>query len=122
MEFDVMITNHGKQRIKERTGVGKSERKMQRLAGIAFERGIQHKDVKGKMKRYLDGVYLAYKKADNIRIYGGKIWLFHGLQLITVMTLPSEYQLHLDMYLKNKEEEEEEIDGSDDEVGAEGSA
>lgn len=83
------LTNHSKKRMKERCGSNKSSE--QKIAQTAFEKGITHAETSGSLHRYLDGLYLSHHKANNMRIYGDKVFIFCGDQLITVLQLPSKY-------------------------------
>ena len=101
---DVYLTRHGCQRIKERTGIGKSKRKAETVAQKAYERGVKYSETKGNLRKYLDQVYEG-SLSNNVRVYAGKTWLFKGCQLITVMTLPSGLQLKIADYIREENDE-----------------
>ncbi|MDD3029787.1 MAG: hypothetical protein PHS57_05865 [Alphaproteobacteria bacterium] len=63
-----------------------------KVTNNAFDKGITHTQTSGSLKRYLDGLYLRERKANNIRIYGDKVFLFAGETLITVLRLPQKYK------------------------------
>lgn len=83
-----MLTRHGKLRIKERAGLGKSQSKMEKAAQMALDRGIRHGDTVGELRKYMDGQWLEYESGNNMRIYQEKLWVFHNERLITVHGLP----------------------------------
>lgn len=84
----VVITDHAKNRMKERMGI--KPKAQQRIAERAYKKGIRHADTVGNLKRYVDKAYLSYGKSNNIRIYGDNIFLFHNNVLLTVWVLPSD--------------------------------
>jgi len=50
--------------------------------------GLRHGDCVGRLNRFLDGLYLEYGSANNIRVFGRHVYLFSGSVLITVIHLP----------------------------------
>ena len=103
-EDEIMLTKHGRERIRERIGVGKSEEKINRAAQKAFERGTKYSEVKGTLRRYLDRMYELHGDGDNVRIHAGNLWIFEGTKLITVKNIPARYQRKYHIYKKaNKE-------------------
>jgi len=97
----MIITKHAAQRTKERCGIPKKS--AERIAMIAFENGISHKECNGKLRRYIDKIFLTYNKGANIRIYNNHIYIFttNGT-LITVLTLPSEFSGTVNKLMKKK--------------------
>ena len=83
----VKITEHAKQRTKERLGV--SKKIADKVAEKALEYGIKHSQAKGNLKKYIDKLYLQHRNANNIRVYNRKVYLFKGTVLITVINLPN---------------------------------
>jgi hypothetical protein len=96
---DLVVTKHAKRRIKARAGINK--RSSERLAEKAFMYGITHAELSGSLCRYIDGVYLKYRKANNIRIYNHQVFLFRGTVLITMFPLPTKYYSTIEN-IKNK--------------------
>jgi hypothetical protein len=84
-----ILTFHSCDRLFSRMGGGKKGN--QKLANRALQEGICHKETTGSLKRYLDKLYLSYKTANNMRIYGNNIYIFCDQILITVLTLPAKY-------------------------------
>lgn len=97
---DMRLTHHGRKRVRERIGVGKSEKKIERAAQIAYSKGLKHKDFKGAFKKYLDAMYLEYKCGNNMRIHAGQIWIFQDNLLVTVKPIPSRYARKFQDYLR----------------------
>lgn len=84
------VTRHGAARIKERCGIRRKA--MQRLADTAFNRGLCMREFSGSFRRYLEGIYLTQCTANNLRVYGEKVWLFADTTLVTIWHLPNEYK------------------------------
>ena len=85
--MSIIITTHAKKRAKERLGIGKNL--TVKLAEKALTYGLTHSDTKGSLKRYCDKIYLSHRKANNIRIYNRKIFVFKDSILITIINLPN---------------------------------
>lgn len=101
MENGVDVTYHAFDRIKERVGLSKQA--AIRLANKAFCNGITHKELTGGVLKFADHMYLSHKKANNIRIYGEFMWLFHDNVLITVVDLPNEYKKSVKQIYKKRD-------------------
>lgn len=97
--MEVIVTNHAKQRTKDRLGV--SKKIADKIANKALENGITHAQAKGNLKAYLDKVYLTHKNANNLRVYNRKVYLFRGAVLITVINLPNKLINIADKIQKN---------------------
>lgn len=82
------LTRHGYQRSKERFGLRRES--AEKHAQRALELGISHKEATGRLKRYLDGLFLKHMKGNNIRIFAEKVFIFDEDELITVFHLPRE--------------------------------
>lgn len=96
------LTAHGKKRSKERCGFGKSA--TARAAQIALKDGLKHNEVAGSLKRFLDGLYLSHRNADNMRIWNKKVYLFTGELLITILDVPRKYYGTIDKINRAKEQ------------------
>lgn len=82
------MTSHGKRRMKER--VGANIDKAARLTGKAYTKGVDIKDTRGKLKHYLlNKTRVKAGKNRKFRVYAGKIYIFYGATLITVLNIPS---------------------------------
>lgn len=84
---EAIVTNHAKQRTKERLGL--SKKIADKVAAKALEHGVSHSSAKGNLKHYLDKLYLKHKTANNLRVYNRKVYIFNGNILITVINLPN---------------------------------
>lgn len=81
------VTTHAGKRIRERIGVNKKS--VQTISDRALQRGLSHADLTGKLKRYVDKLYLNGEVANNIKVYAEKVYLFRNTTLITVISLPT---------------------------------
>lgn len=85
------LTEHGEKRLHERCGVPK--RGALRAAERALERGMSINEASGGLRRYLDYLMLRGDcRANNIKVYGGFVWLFREKVLITVLNVPPEHR------------------------------
>ena len=80
------ISEHAKERIKERCGFNKNA--TERMANKAFEEGITHSQTKGRLNKWVTSLYFKNKKANNIRLYGDKAYIFCDKVLVTVIQIP----------------------------------
>ena len=85
----ISITAHGKERMMERCKI--KARSTDRIAQIAFEKGLTHAETTGSLHKYADSLYLYNRQANNIRLYGGKIYIFCNDVLVTVYDIPKHY-------------------------------
>lgn len=97
---NAIVTNHAKQRAKDRLGV--SKKIADKIANKALEQGVTHANAKGNLKSYLDKLYLRNKTANNLRIYNRKVYLFDGPVLITIYNLPNNLINAADKLQKKK--------------------
>lgn len=84
------LTRHAAERASERMGL--NTKALARTAAKALSKGLAHADTKGSLNRYLSRLFLAQRKADNMRIHGEHIYLFAGESLITILHLPHEHK------------------------------
>lgn len=82
----MLVTKHAKERIKERCGL--KEKSADRMAKIAYEKGLRHCDLTGNLKKWVDGLYFKNRAANQIRLCGDKAYIFQNEKLITVMQIP----------------------------------
>ena len=95
-ENQIIVTNHAEKRFKQRVGLPKKA--CQKHAERAYNEGIKHVDVKGNAGKYLDRLYLEYRTANQLRVYGEFVYLFNNRTLVTVLKLPQ----NLKNLFKNK--------------------
>lgn len=84
----VTITGHAYDRAKERINLNRKA--IDKIADKAYNEGIKHGDCKGRLRKFIDKLYLEYRSANNIRIFGEFIFLFSGNTLITLYRLPND--------------------------------
>lgn len=95
------ISNHAKQRLKERCGLQKKS--LDRMAQRAFEQGIAHAQTKGRLNKWITKLYFQHRTASKVRIYGEKCYLFDRNEtLITVMDIPNDLKKALKEMIKEK--------------------
>lgn len=82
----MIVTKHAKERMKERCGL--KEKSVDRMAKIAYEKGLRHGDLTGNLKKWVDSLYFYDRRANQIRLYGDKAYIFHNEKLITVIQIP----------------------------------
>ncbi|UNY40000.1 hypothetical protein KLEB273_gp079 [Bacillus phage vB_BauM_KLEB27-3] len=100
------VTKHAVKKMKERNGLPKKSSK--RIAQKALEFGIKHSDSRGKLRKYMDGLFLRHKNANNNRIYNDSVYIFQGDLLITSFHLDSSLiplARKIQKQLKEKENE-----------------
>ena len=85
-----ILTKHSKKRAKQRLGL--NDKSLERMAPIVLENGFGHSDLPGKMRKYVDGLYLSHGNGNNIKIYGNHIYIFMNEVLITILHLPNRYK------------------------------
>ena len=82
----IRVSNHAKQRLKERCGTKKSSAK--RMASLAASRGVERSNTKGPLRRWLDAKYTS--ENGQVIAYGDKAYIFSDqMVLITVMQIPA---------------------------------
>lgn len=97
------VSRHGEYRTRKRVGVPKSA--VKRLAAKAMAEGITRHDTHGPLRRYLDALYYYNESANNIRIWGEKVWIFSDHTLITVLDLPQKYKARANSIAKRDSED-----------------
>ena len=59
------------------------------MAEKAYLNGIQHGETKGNLNKWVTSLYFVNRRANNIRLYGDKAFIFADNVLITVLQVPS---------------------------------
>ncbi len=80
------VSEHARERLKERCGFNKKT--SERMADKAFQKGIPHGKTKGRLNKWITSLYFKNEKANNIRLYGDKAYIFCGDVLATVIQIP----------------------------------
>jgi hypothetical protein len=89
----IVITDHAYDRAKERLSLNKSA--IDRLALTAYEKGLKHSEAKSHLYKYVTKIWMSYKTANNVRIYGENIFLFHDNILITLYQVPFDLRKYI---------------------------
>lgn len=84
----IIVTNHALKRLSERSGLSKTA--AMRTAEKAYLNGIQHCETKGNLNKWVTSLYFVNRKANNIRLYGDKAFIFVDNVLITVIQIPQD--------------------------------
>lgn len=92
-EHSAHLTQHAIERARERAGWTVDA--LQKMADRALEEGMTHAEARGQLKRYLDALYLRHGTANNLRIHGLFVFVFHASTLITFMHVPANLRLHV---------------------------
>lgn len=89
MEAQVVVTKHAKKRVKQRFC-----KNYQDLAEKAYKDGLDHADLKGNLKKYVGWIGIKQRyhnsKISVIKVYNGKVFLFAGNTLITILNLSAK--------------------------------
>lgn len=96
----VEVTKHGRERMRERCKV--KIKSTDRLANIAFEKGLTHAETTGALNKYITSLYQYNGQANNIRLYGEKIYIFCDRVLITVLDIPKRFQRTVNKLMHKK--------------------
>ena len=97
----MIVTKHAKQRMKQRCGL--KEKSSDRIAKIAYKKGLRHSDLTGNLKKWVDSLYFRNHSANQIRLYSDKAYIFAGEKLITVLQIPHNLVKEADKLRRTKE-------------------
>lgn len=92
------ITKHADIRLKERCNLNKKTRN--RIVEKVLKEGITHSQTKGNLNKWITSLYFKNKKANNIRLYGDKAYIFCDESLMTVLQIPTDLTKNLKSMLK----------------------
>lgn len=101
------VSRHADERTRKRMGVPRSA--VRKLAAKAMSEGITRYETHGPLRRYLDALYHYNETANNIRVWGDRVWIFSDHTLVTVINLPQKYRNRANGILQNKNTKMEEI-------------
>lgn len=88
-----IATKHAYEKAKER--MNWRSKVLDKMMQKAFYEGVQHKDTKGTLRKYITKLWFRYKNCNNVRIYGENIYFFSDQTLITLYRLDSKLVKHL---------------------------
>lgn len=94
------VSNHAKERLKERNGFNKKS--CSRMAERAFKDGITHSQTKGNLNKWITSLYFKEERANNIRLYGDKAYIFCGDVLVTVVQIPNNLMKNFKQRIKER--------------------
>lgn len=72
--------------------MGIKKNALDRIVWKALKEGTRNVQVRGRLRKYMDKLWLEHKVANNVRIYNEHIFLFHDSTLITILHLPNQYK------------------------------
>lgn len=87
------VSKHAEERLKERCGFNKKACK--RIAQKAYDDGITHAQTKGVLNKWVTSLYFRNERANNIKLYGDKAYIFCGEVLVTVIQIPANLMKNL---------------------------
>lgn len=96
----IEVSIHAKERMKERCKI--KSKSVERLARIAFEKGLTHAETSGALNGYINSLYLYNRQANNIRLYGDKIYIFCNDVLVTVLDTPKRFLNIVNILMRRK--------------------
>jgi hypothetical protein len=82
----VKVTKHAEKRIKQRAG---KKIDPDRFAEHAVTRGLKHRELKGNLKKWVDGKVLRSQYKPIPYVYDNQLFLFQEENLVTIIPLPS---------------------------------
>lgn len=85
----ISVTAHGAERMRERCKI--KSKSVVRLAQIAFDKGLCESDAAGALHGYIRSLYDYNGQANNIRLYGSKVYVFCNDVLVTVLDTPRHF-------------------------------
>jgi len=94
------LTNHAKRRMHDRIGITKGI--ADKYAVRVLREGIKHEDTLGDLHKWMDAEYLKCRTANNMRYYAGKLYIFNGTVLITVLNDTIGFEASLFEYVDKK--------------------
>jgi hypothetical protein len=109
---EIRVSEHAETRMIERLGIHKKS--VRRIATRAFDEGLTHREVSGKLGRWVDGLYLKHRRGNQIRLYGDKAFIFQDEVLVTVIPIPQnmmkQMQITKEKVSQTREENDERFD------------
>jgi hypothetical protein len=97
----IKASKHAKLRLHQRAGVPKGGADI--ITRNAWQKGVQHSELRGDLKKWVDGNVM--KSKGIVRIHARKLFIFTGKgRLITVLNIPDELIPELKLFLWRREE------------------
>lgn len=95
----MQVSEHAQERLKKRNGFNKKA--CERMAQKALTEGITHSQTKGRLNKWITHLYFRNQRANNIRLYGDKAYIFCDETLVTVLQIPSNLMKNLNAMIKD---------------------
>ena len=85
--YGVIVTRHAADRMRERGGLNRKS--IQRIANQVYFNGYPIERTKGRLRKWMYKISKSNPSAQNLRIYGDKLYIFSNDVLITVFKIAS---------------------------------
>lgn len=83
--YGVIVTRHAADRMLERGGLNRKS--IQRIANQVYSNGYPIERTKGRLRKWMYKISKSNSSAQNLRIYGDKLYIFSNDVLITVFKI-----------------------------------
>ena len=91
--YGVIVTRHAADRMLERGGLNRKS--IQRIANQVYSNGYPIERTKGRLRKWMYKISKSNPSAQNLRIYGDKLYIFSNDVLITVFNIPNNLKKDL---------------------------
>ena len=91
--YGVFVTRHAADRMRERGGLNRKS--IQRIANQVYFNGYPIERTKGRLRKWMYKISKSNPSAQNLRIYGDKLYIFSNDVLITVFNIPNDLKKDL---------------------------
>jgi hypothetical protein len=95
------VTDHGRRRIRQRIGAPGSAARD--LAERALCEGLRIDETVGQLHGHLCAIQAHSDRGTSLRVFRGRVWLYRGASLITVLPLPGRLAPHVKTALERRE-------------------
>jgi len=85
--YGVIVTRHAADRMRERGGLNRKS--IQRIGNQVYFNGYPIERTKGRLRKWMYKISKSNPSAQNLRIYGDKLYIFSNDVLITVFKIAS---------------------------------
>jgi hypothetical protein len=65
-----------------------------------YEKGISHNQTKGQLNKWITSLYFTNRRANNIKLYGDKAYIYCDEILVTVLQIPANLMKNLKSMIK----------------------
>lgn len=93
MDYGVLITKHAACRLHQRSGLNKKS--MQRIVDNVYISGYPIDATKGGLKRWMAKIAANNLNAQDLRLYGDKLYIFSDNVLVTVLNVPNDLKKNM---------------------------